>query len=153
MVLPDDEGLALRFRLLLVALLALALAAGCTRYAPPLVDAGGLYDTQSAKNRLDVTSVARYQKTPVADAPALRTKALAGLRGEGAVGTQAADLITKSFPPDTPAVPVYVEKARFMGRPSWLIIEAYGPGGGNLEHKRLWVMSESGELLFSAAAK
>lgn len=138
----------------LLALLAIVLMLpGCSSSAPTVVDSGTSYTAPSAQAKLAALSTAAYGSAAVADAPALRSKALTALRSKGQLGSQSADLITRTFPPDTKAVPVYIEKARFEGKPAILVVEAYGPEGGDLTHKRLWVLSSNGEVLFSAASK
>lgn len=143
----------MRVRLLLVLLVATALLTGCSRYTPTLVDKGSSYSRANIDPVLASVSVAAYSNTPVSKGPDLRTKALVALRAKGRLGDDIATLVTKTFPPATAAVPVYVEKATYEGQQAFIIVEAYGASGGNLEHKRLWIVSPTGELLFSAAAR
>ncbi|HEY3316956.1 MAG TPA: hypothetical protein VGK50_00825 [Coriobacteriia bacterium] len=86
----------------------------------------------------------------VKDAPEVRQRVLAGMRGDGALAAQAADFMTRQFPPVTKAVPYYVEAARIDGRPCWVIVEAWGGRTGNLVFRRLWVFDrETGGVLDS----
>lgn len=142
----------MRKALVVLAFLSLVLA-GCASSAPEFVDAQASYDQPQLQERLTATDTGSLKQTPVIKAPALRTTALAALRGEGEVAAGAATLITRSFPPKTMAVPVYVERAQFSGSPVLVVIEAYGASAGTLDRKRLWVLDESGQILFSAASK
>lgn len=141
-------------RIVLVVLAVLAvLLTGCTSDAPEFVDAGATYTQAQLQDKLASIDTESLKQTPVLQASALRTKSLAALRGEGEVAAAAATLITKSFPSRTAAVPVYVEKAKYSSDTVLIIVEAYGPSAGALDRKRLWVIGEDGQVLFSAASK
>ena len=88
---------------------------------------------------------------PTADGAELRHAALAALRREGETASSVADLLTRTFPSSTRGVPVYVERASYDGTPAVLVVEATGLASGPLSSKRLWVVSESGDILFAGS--
>ena len=150
--------------LLLLSLLATSFVAGCSPKGPTFVDGNVSYSlastsataapepgTKPITDAYAMAELAKLTDAPVSDAEQLRHDALVGLRSRGGEAAKAADLITKSFPSDTRGVPVYVERALVGGRRVFVIIEAAGPPSGNLSAKRLWVMSENGDVLYAGS--
>ena len=89
---------------------------------------------------------------PVSQARERRDDVLASLRREEG-GSEVADVLTKAFAQGNAGVPVYVGLGAFAGEKAIIVIEAYGPQGGNLDHKRLWVLSTDGTPLYSSTSK
>lgn len=138
-----------RFVLVLAALAALLVAGGCASSSTKLVDEGRTYDRASALRLAASIDSGDLADRSSQEAATLRHDALVDLRKQGATGAAAASLITKTFPTDTAAVPFYVERAAFDSRPVFVVIEALGPKDGPLRDKRVWVLSDSGEVLLS----
>jgi len=145
---------AIRSIVVLGLLLGLGGLAACSAPSVEYSESNGSYTNSQTRLILERIDTSRFAKKPTSEASALRSKALAQLRSQGASAAVAADLITETFPPGTRSVPVYVEKAVVEGTPSYVVIEAWGPTDGKLDRKRLWVIaSETGDIIFSAAAR
>lgn len=113
------------------------------------MDEGTNYDRATALKLATSVDSGDLEGSPSSEAATLRHDALVGLRRQGTVGAQAASLITRTFPTDTVAVPFYVERATFDGQPVFVVVEALGPKDGTLRDKRVWVLSDSGDVLLS----
>ena len=135
--------------LFIVVLMAFALSA-CSPVSAQLVDEDAAYTSENVDAILESIDTGDVEGRPVTEAEELRTAALVSLRNQGDDGTGIADLITATFPPDTRGVPVYAERATFNGQDAWVVIEVIGREGGTLEDMRLWVLSDDGEILYSA---
>lgn len=140
---------------LLGSLLALALVlSGCTRPGPTWVDENASYSADEARALLDSTGIGALSGTPTSDAGPLRRSALAALRNRGESASTAATLVTRVFPPDVKAVPVYVELATVDDRQALILIEAWGSQNDNLSLKRLWIVdARTGDVIESAAGR
>ena len=131
-----------------LALSTLLLLAGCGAKGPQWVDADASYTGQSVSSVYATADISLQSGVSAADTTKQRHDALLALRKRGGAASDAADLITKTMPTDTRGVPVYVERAKFNGEPSLVIVEAIGPASGKLTTKRLWVLSTHGAVLF-----
>lgn len=130
----------------------LALAVGCKPASPRYVDEGGAYDRKSVMRLLSsIGETKGLAETPVSQATEGRHQAMSALRAGGGSAANAAELMTRVFPPATAAVPYYVESASYEGTSAVVILEAMGRKGGNLSDKRLWVISLDGDVLISAS--
>ena len=130
-------------------LLAVSLAvSGCAPKGPTYVDAGASYSQSTLASVYALADTSKLASQSAADTTKLRHDALTGLRRQGGTAAAAADLMTKTFPPSTRGVPVYVERALFDGKQALVVVEAIGPATGKLTTKRLWVLSDSGSVLF-----
>jgi hypothetical protein len=138
---------------ILRVIVALALAgpilSGCTPQGPEWVDEAASYSASTVTAVFDQVSEPQATGSKVSEASDLRHTALVGLRRKGESASEAADLITRTFPP-TAGVPVYVERASFDDQEALLVVELIGPDGGTLDDLRLWVLSSEGAVLFSA---
>ena len=143
-----------RFRTLTLAAMALllvaGLASGCGSKGPSFVDSGTSYSKTSLSGLLGTVDITKYSSQPADNVVKLRHDALTGLRRRGGEASKAADLITATFGADTRGVPVYVEWGDLEGKRALVLIEAIGPSSGALTTKRLWALSESGDVLFVA---
>lgn len=142
----------------IVWLLALALGAsalvGCTAPSVEFSVADTPYTLSQMQLVMDRADVSGVSDRSVADAIAIRRRALARLRGEGEAEAEAADFVTDVLPPESASVPVYIEKADVDGVPSYIVVEAWGARDGQLDRKRLWVLDAvSGDVIFSAAGR
>jgi hypothetical protein len=135
------------------AALTLMILTGCTS-GPVWVAEQKSYTATEARGALDRANGSPYAEMSVASAGALRSDALVSLRNRGGASAEAAALITKTFPSDAAAVPVYVELAKVDGRDVLLLVEAWGPRGGSLDMERLWVLDAvTGEVIDTASAQ
>lgn len=138
-----------RAQLVAGVMLFAVILTGCSGPAPQWVDQETSYSEESAlalAQRLDAGSLT---KQSTESGTGLRHEALAALRRDGSAASDAAKLITRTFPSDTQAVPFYVELATYDSQPAYVIVEAVGPKDGKLVDKRLWVLSASGDVLLS----
>lgn len=131
-------------------LTASALLAGCTTSRIELVESGRAFEIETVAQVIDETDPGTLSRRSTDDAASLRSEALSHLRRQGDNGSQAADLLTRIFPTATRGVPYYIERATVSGQDAWIVVEATGKAGGPLEDRRLWALSDSGEVLFSA---
>lgn len=137
---------------LLIAVAAAVLAlVGCRRADITYISGTEAYSRDSALALLDGLSPGRLADRPANDSNELRFRALAELRRKGGKASRVASLITDTLPESSRSVPFYVESASFEGTRAVLVVEAMGRAGGNLEDKRLWVLSEEGIVLFSGS--
>lgn len=135
-----------------IALIAVAIVvSGCTSNDPIFVDSGKAVDEAGALVILAQADASAFATRPTLDGPALRHNALAALRRKYPSGSGVADLLTRTFPSDTSGVPVYVERATYDGTPAIIVVEATGPGSGELSSKRLWVVGMDGTILFAGS--
>lgn len=135
-------------------LLAACLLAGCAERSPAWVDEGASYTTSDARALLDHVDSSKLAETPTSAAPSLRQDALVSLRDRGPAAAQAANLLTRTFPADTSAVPVYIETATVDGRKALVVVEAWGPKGESLSLERMWVLdAKTGDVMDSAAVR
>jgi hypothetical protein len=123
---------------------------GCAQKTIELVDDGRSFEIDTVVTMMDAGDPGDLTGRSADQADSLRSKALSSLRQRGAEGTRVADLLTDSFPSNTRGVPFYVERALVDGQESWLVIEAIGRRGGELDDRRLWVLDNEGEVIFSA---
>lgn len=139
--------------MLVLVFLILAMAAlgtsGCTADEPSWTDNGAIYTMKSVERVLDAADISAQNGRATTEATKLRHDALTSLRRQGGSAAKAADLLTATFPPDTRAVPVYVEAASLDGAPVFIVVEATGPKTGTLNMKRLWVLSEDGSVILA----
>jgi hypothetical protein len=131
-----------------LAVAACLVAAGCAPKGPTFVDAGASYTESTLGQVYAKADTSKLANESAGDTTKLRHDALTSLRGHGTAASSAADLITKTFPPTMRGVPVYVERATYNGEPALVVVEAIGPTAGKLSLKRLWVLSETGTVLF-----
>ncbi len=103
-------------------------------------------------SKLEATDASSLQKVAVSDARERRDDALATLRSEDG-GSEVADVLTKAFAQGNVGVPLYVGVGEYLGREAIFVIEAYGPQGGTLDHKRLWVLSADGTPVYTTTSK
>lgn len=135
---------------LLVATITVLLVTGCSASGPEWTDNGGAYTTTNVRNVFKGVGESSVQGKPVSEVSDLRHAALVELRKRGDGAADAADLVTKTFPADA-GVPIYLERATFEGKPdSLVVVEMIGQEDGSLDHMRLWVVSDAGDILFSA---
>jgi hypothetical protein len=146
----------MRARLALAAFLSALVLAACARVAaPPSViwEPSGASSTATATEQLatstDISALASVSST---DAPALRAQMLTQLRGKGATGTRAAELLTAGFPARTASVPVLVRLCKVDGVDAVVVVEAFGDLGGTLTHRRLWVFDRGSGAIIRAAS-
>lgn len=97
-------------------------------------------------------STSSLADVPVAEARERRDDVLASLRKETG-GSKVADILTDAFPTGNVGVPVYIAVGRYAGQRAVIMIEAYGPEGGAMDHKRVWVLSMDGTPLYSSSAR
>jgi hypothetical protein len=143
-----DRSQRLRVAMLVLVLgLALVLT-GCSAQEAPFVDGGATYDKTSVMKLAEGVDTARLATTPSSEATYLRHKALTSLRTRGERAVPVADMLTKTFSAETRGVPVYFERATFDDKPAVIMIEAAGPANGKLIAKRVWVLDETGNVLF-----
>ena len=133
----------------LMLITALLGTTGCTSDNLTWVDDGESYSMKSVEKVLDTADISAQSARSAADATELRHTALTALRKKGGSAAEAADLLTATFPPETRAVPVYVEAASLNGMPVLIVVEATGPKTGALTMKRLWVLGEDGSVILS----
>lgn len=134
----------------LASLLLLSLA-GCASGTPAFVPNGGEYTHDEALAMARDEDASEHAGRPVSEAPRLRQEFLSDLRLQDEPGPTFAELYTAVFPAPARAVPVRVEAATVDGRSAWLIIEVWGPEGGRLENRRLWILDrESGQVISSS---
>lgn len=157
MVLPDYRRFAVTRvarAALVVALAATVVIAplcGCTPKGPVFIDSGGTHTQATALALLAQADASAVASRPTTDGNKLRREALAALRSQAPAASGAADLLTRAFPSDTSGVPVYVERGSYEGKSAVLVVEATGPGSGSLNSKRLWVVSDEGDILFAGS--
>lgn len=136
--------------------LALALAlsaslplAGCKAPVATFADEGRAYQASSLDGVLEAIDPGALANEKSSEAPRLRHEALVALRKQGDSATRAADLLTRTFPTATRAVPYYVESVDYEGTDAYVVIEATGREAGRLADRRLWVISEDGSVLLT----
>ena len=134
--------------LLCIAALLLSVTTACSPSGPAWVDSGATYTTKTLPSLMSKADISKYSGVSASDTTQLRHKALTDLRRRGGNASAAADLITKTLPSNSQGVPVYVERAKVGGQPSYILIEAIGPANGKLTTKRLWALSDAGAVLF-----
>ena len=122
---------------------------GCTADDVTWVDDGASYTMKSVEKVLDSADISAHSARSATEATELRHAALTSLRKKGDSAAEAASLLTATFPPDTRAVPVYIESASLDGTPILVVVEATGPKAGALTMKRLWVLGEDGSVILS----
>ena len=135
---------------LAAAMMIVLVVAGCTDRGPTFIDHQASYTKTTALDLLTRSDASRFAQRPTSDANMLRHAALTALRRHGSSASNAADLITRTFPQAAHGVPVYVELGSFDGTPATLLIEATGPAAGTLGTKRLWILGEDGRVLLVA---
>lgn len=139
--------------LTLIALAAVLVLAGCGRPAVRFIPEGGQYSLPDARAKARTLS-SPYSHTATDDAADARKTALVGLRREGTVGAEAADILTARFPSDASGVPYYVEAATINGRAAWFVVEATPGSDGKLSARRLWVLDrKTGTVRTSSAIR
>ncbi len=122
---------------------------GCSASRPTWVDEGTSYTMKSVEKVLESADISAQSSRDAAEATELRHDALTSLRKQSASAAKAADFLTATFPPDTRAVPVYVEAAMLDGDRVLIVVEATGPKTGPMTMKRLWVLGEDGSVILS----
>ena len=122
---------------------------GCAPRGPVWLDNGAVYSSGSVGALIDAADTTRLVDRPTSDAPRLRHTALTELRKDSEAAALAANLLTDTFEPTTRGVPVYVERASVDGTAAVIVVEATGPKSGKLSAKRLWVLSEDGDVILA----
>ena len=141
-----------RYRTLLAALAAVFVVAAlsaCSQEGTLFVNEGNAYTAENVTTVLDTADAGGASGRPTSDAADLRQKAMVSLRKQGGEAAAAADVLTKTFANSSPGVPYYVEKATFDDAEAWVVAEVIGPKDGALKDKRIWVISDTGEVLYS----
>ncbi|MDO8964220.1 MAG: hypothetical protein Q7W30_06990 [Coriobacteriia bacterium] len=115
----------------------------------------------SGAESLDVAAVQRFAldadlssavSVEASGSPALRERLLQSLRGHGAEGGRAADLLTAGFPPVTAALPIVVRVGPVEGKKAVSVVEAIPGDSGKLTRRRLWVFDyETGSVIRATA--
>jgi hypothetical protein len=143
-----------RRRIAIMALLALVLTlAGCSRgFELRVEDAGAALTGAQAERLAQTTDISALASVSATDAVAMRASVLSDLRGRGALGARAAELLTVGFPERTPSVPVLVRASTVDGIDAVVVVEAYGSSGAMLVHRRLWVFDRSTGAVVRAAS-
>lgn len=126
----------------------LALVA-CAAGGPAYVDEGRVYTGETVVEVLEGLDTGEAAGRPTSEAAELREDSLVALRRRGGGAATAADLLTTTFANLSPGVPVYVERAVFEGKDALVVAEVIGRRGGKLDDTRIWVISDSGDILFS----
>jgi hypothetical protein len=130
----------IRRAIIVAAVLGLLVAAGCGKpFRVTFEPSGAPLDTAGVEALARATDISGVSSVDVAAAPDVRDSVLRDLRTRGASGDRAATLLTQGFPPRTPSVPVLVRISQVSGKPSLIVVEAYGDAKGTLTHRRLWV--------------
>ncbi len=122
---------------------------GCASRGPVWVSEQSAYTTKTVETVFDAADTSQLTDQPTEDAAALRHDALAALRKSGADASGVADMLTRTFEPETRGVPVYVELASVDGTTAVIVVEATGPKSGTLDSKRLWVLDADGDVIFA----
>lgn len=133
----------------LILVTTLLATAGCTADDLVWVDEGTSYTMSSVDKALDIADISAHSDRQATEAAELRHSALTSLRTRGGSASEAANLLTATFSPETRAVPVYVESASLDGKPVLLVVEATGRKTGTLNMKRLWVLGEDGSVILA----
>lgn len=123
--------------------------AGCAPNGPVWVSEQNAYTTKTIETVFDAADTSRLTDRSTKDAAALRHDALAALRKSGADASGVADMLTRTFEPETRGVPVYVELASVDGTAAVIVVEAAGPKSGTLDSKRMWVLNVDGDVIFA----
>jgi hypothetical protein len=132
--------------------LAVFLLAGCAGSRLTVGESTASYTMKQAEELARTTPVGSTSSVNTNAAVDLRQQTLVDLRRQGAKGSTVADLLTKGFPAETPAVPILAESATVDGRPSILVVEATPGAGGKLTSRRLWVFdTKTGQVTGSAS--
>jgi len=127
-----------RARWIAACALATLILAGCTSATDvTYVAESGEYTAQELAQHAASVAPPSFANAPVAEASALRKKALTSLRRDDET-IPVADLLTQAFPGDTRAVPYYVERAKVDGRDAWIVVEVWGSPAGSLDKSRVW---------------
>ncbi|MFA5843789.1 MAG: hypothetical protein WC971_03050 [Coriobacteriia bacterium] len=125
---------------------------GCRgRDAVAFVDQRSVYTTQQVREMARKCALGDVAGRPVSEASELRHERLSELREKGADWARAADVLTVGFPADTRSVPVRVEAASVDGVEAWVVVEAWGPRGGALDSRRVWVFDRSDGRVLTVA--
>jgi hypothetical protein len=132
-----------------VACCVVGVALGCRPAGPTYSESTNSYTTTNLDALFELAAKSERVGSAPAEVAELRHQALVALRGAGSGGSAAAKVITQTFPAETRGVPVLAEKARFQGEPALIVVEVIGPPGKPLDDTRLWVVSESGDILYS----
>jgi hypothetical protein len=127
---------------------ALLFLSACAPSGPTWVDSGATYTTPTLTAVYAKADISKLVGSSASDTKEQRHNALTGLRKHGGLASKAADLITKTLPPNSRGVPVYVERATIDGQHGLILVEAIGPPNGKLTTKQLWVLSDVGAVLF-----
>ena len=141
-----------RFRTVFAALAAVLIVVAltaCSGGSTHFVSEGNAYTAQTVTAVLDTADASTAEGKPTSEAGELRSQALVSLRRQGGSAAKAADILTQTFANSSPGVPYYVEEATFDGADALVVAEVIGPKGGALEDKRIWVIDDAGEILFS----
>lgn len=128
----------------------ISLLGGCTSTGPIFISEDRSYTPTTVASVIAEVELGELAEANVAEAETLRHDALVALRSASSGGADAASLITSTFPSLARTVPLYVERASFDGKPAWILVEAVGPRSGKFENKRLWVLGDGGDILYSA---
>ncbi|TLM80073.1 MAG: hypothetical protein FDZ70_02315 [Actinobacteria bacterium] len=141
--------LGTRLPVILATIALTSAAAGCgarvtyTQEAEPLT----LSEVESRAASFDQS---RWSATASERAAELRTRSLASLRLRDETATLLADLLTAEFHASR-GVPVQISETVIDGTPAWTVVEVYGPAGGSLDRRRLWVLSRpDGDVISSS---
>jgi hypothetical protein len=136
---------------LLAAGALIALVAACSTPRSDFAPETRSYTTTQVVEIARDANVSAFEDLPVSEAPRLRRSFLGRLRASDDPGPEFASLYTRTFPLPGRSVPVLVQAADVDGHAAWVIVEVFGPEGGNLRSVRYWILDrESGRVLSSA---
>lgn len=139
----------LQLCMVLFAVLATAACASPSRitYIPD----GASYTADGLAAALRSAAAPRaISRLPYEEGRSARQEALANLRKNGEAASALANTLTNDFPVDNAAVPYRVERGTFDGDAAWIVFESWGPEGGSLSYRRVWVFSADGGNLLAA---
>ncbi|MCE5203361.1 MAG: hypothetical protein ABFC80_04165 [Coriobacteriales bacterium] len=134
--------------LMIASCLVLAGCSASFEYVPE----GESYTLSEVEELAQETPLGSASKVDVSRAADVRQERLAELRGHGEAAKALADALTRDFPADHPAVPVYIEAGTVDGTDAWIIVEAWGEDEGPLTHRRVWVLDRTTYAVLGSAS-
>ncbi|MDP2181566.1 MAG: hypothetical protein Q8K99_03235 [Actinomycetota bacterium] len=144
-------------RLVVSVVLAVSLSActvvlvGCNQKMQ-YSDRGGSYTREEVISVFDAVAEPSFLGRPTEEADDLRQSQLSSLRSKGEEASALATLLTEQFPGESRSVPYYAEAAVVGGTDAWIVLEAWGSEGKNIDRLRLWAFDRAtGDVLTSAA--
>ena len=124
---------------------------GCAANGIAYVDTGATYTLDEAEAMAHQINKPEFAGEAVSAAETLRQTQLTSLRSEGGQAAELASLLTDLFPDDQRSVPYHAEAATVDENPAWIVVEVWGPEGGNLDNSRVWVLERgTGRIILSA---